>query len=60
MTIFVSSDLMDVPCIISAFTNLSLLVGILIRPSMRTPLNILLTSLLVINLIKISLDYYAR
>ena len=51
---------MDLPCILSSFTNLSLLVGILIRPSLWTPLNILLSSILILNLIQISLDYLAR
>ena len=51
---------MDLPWIILVFINLSLLIGIIIRPSLRTPLNILLSSLLIINIIKISLDYCAR
>ena len=54
------TDLMDLPYIISAFINLSFLLGILIRPSLRTTLNILLSSILLLNLIKITLDYLAR
>ena len=54
------STLLDLLFLISMSINLILLVGLLIRPSLRTHLNLFLSCLIILNLLKIFLDFASR
>ena len=54
------NTLLDILFLISMTINLTILVGLLIRPSLRTHLNIFLSCLVILNIIKIFLDFISR
>ena len=54
------SSLVILLFIVAMFINSILLVAFVIRPSLRTSLNIFLSSLIVLNIIKLSLEIVAR
>ena len=54
------SNLLCLLFLIGMFINILLLVGIFIRPSLRTSLNIFLSSLLILNIIKLGFEIVSR